>query len=95
MVWPRYSLREVAPAIPTRNTLNPDDMVWHLGLDRIESHTGVVLGKDRAPISKAGNSTFHFDQSHVLYSKLRPYLKQGRGSRRARHHEFMRIGALG
>ena len=76
MVWPRYSLREVAPAIPTRNTLDPDDMVWHLGLDRIESHTGVVLGKHRAPISKAGNSTFHFDQSHVLYSKLRPYLNK-------------------
>ena len=76
MVWPRYSLREVAPAIPSRNSLDPDDAVWHLGLDQIEGHTGVVLGKHRAPASDAGNSTFHFDQSHVLYSKLRPYLNK-------------------
>ena len=76
MEWPRYSLREVAPAIPSRNSLDPDDNVWHLGLNQIEGHTGVVLGKHRAPVSDAGNSTFHFDQSHVLYSKLRPYLNK-------------------
>ena len=76
MEWPRYTLREVAPSIPCRNTPDPDATVWHLGLDRIEGHTGVVLGKHRAPVSDAGNSTFHFDQSHVLYSKLRPYLNK-------------------
>ena len=76
MEWPRYPLREVAPAIPSRNSLDPDDTVWHLGLNQIEGHTGVVLGKHRAPVSDAGNSTFHFDQSHVLYSKLRPYLNK-------------------
>ena len=76
MEWPRYPLREVAPAIPSRNSLDPDDTVWHLGLDQIEGHTGVVLGKHRAPVSEAGNSTFHFDHSHVLYSKLRPYLNK-------------------
>ena len=76
MEWPRYSLREVALAIPSRNSFDPEDTVWHLGLDQIEGHTGVVLGKHRAPVSDAGNSTFHFDQSHVLYSKLRPYLNK-------------------
>ncbi len=76
MEWPRYPLREVAPATPSRNSLDPDDTVWHLGLDQIESHTGVVLSKYRAPVSAAGNSTVHFDQSHVLYSKLRPYLNK-------------------
>ena len=76
MEWPHYTLREVAPATPSRNTLDPNDTVWHLGLDQIESHTGIVLGKHRAPVSEAGNSTFHFDQSHVLYSKLRPYLNK-------------------
>ena len=76
MEWPRYTLREVAPSIPCRNTPDPDATVWHLGLDRIEGHTGVVLGKHRAPVSDVGNSTFHFDQSHVLYSKLRPYLNK-------------------
>lgn len=76
MGWPRYTLREMAPASPSRDTFNPDDTVWHLGLDQIESHTGVVLGKQRALVSEAGNSTFHFDLSHVLYSKLRPYLNK-------------------
>ena len=76
MEWPRYTLREMAPASPSRNTFDPDDTVWHLGLDQIESHTGVVLDKQRALVSEAGNSTFHFDQSHVLYSKLRPYLNK-------------------
>ena len=59
MEWPLYTLREVAPSIPCRNTPDPDATVWHLGLDQIEGHTGVVLGKYRAPVSDAGNSTFH------------------------------------
>ena len=74
--WPRYALRDVAPAIPAENTFEPADLVWQLGLDQIDGHTGVVLRKHRAPASNAGNSTIHFDQSHVLYSKLRPYLNK-------------------
>ena len=76
MKWPRYALRELAPAIPSRSTPHPGEAVWHLGLDQIESHTGIVLTKNRGPLSEAGNSTFHFDRSHVLYSKLRPYLNK-------------------
>ena len=76
MRWPRYALRELAPAIPSRSTPHPGEAVWHLGLDQIESHTGIVLTKNRGPLSEAGNSTFHFDRSHVLYSKLRPYLNK-------------------
>ena len=76
MEWARYTLREVAPAIPNRNSPDSGDAVWHLGLDQIESHTGIVLSKYRAPVSAAGNSTLYFDQSHVLYSKLRPYLNK-------------------
>ena len=76
MDWPRYTLREVAPPIPCRNTPNPDATLWHLGLDQIEGHTGTVLAKHRAPVAEAGTATFHFDQSHVLYSKLRPYLNK-------------------
>ena len=76
MEWPRFALRELAPAIPSRSTPDPSDAVWHLGLDQIESHTGIVLTKNRGPVSEAGNSTFPFDRSHVLYSKLRPYLNK-------------------
>ena len=76
MEWPCYPLREVAPAVSNRNPPDLGDTVWYLGLDQIESHTGTILSKHRAPISAVGNSTFHFDQSHVLYSKLRPYLNK-------------------
>ena len=76
MAWPRYPLREVAPAVPSRYSPDSADAVWHLGLNQIESHTGIVLSKHRAPISAAGSSTHYFDQSHVLYSKLRPYLNK-------------------
>ena len=76
MEWPRYALRELAPAIPSRSTPDPGNAIWHLGLDQIESHTGTVLTKNRGPVSEAGNSTFSFDRTHVLYSKLRPYLNK-------------------
>lgn len=76
MEWPRNPLREVAPARPCQYSLRPDDTIWHLGLDQIESHTGVVLAKQRKPFSAAGTSTFYFDERYVLYSKLRPYLNK-------------------
>lgn len=52
------------------------DKYWVLNLDRIESGTGAVLAKDYASIDMVGNSTFFFDESYVLYSKLRPYLNK-------------------
>ena len=75
-LWPRYLLRVVAPAIPAPSSFDATDLVWQLGLDQIQSHTGVILRKHRARVASAGTSTFYFDQSHVLYSKLRPYLNK-------------------
>ena len=76
MEWPRCALRELAPAIPSQTTPDQGSAIWHLGLDQIESHTGTVLIKNRGPVSEAGNSTLAFDRTHVLYSKLRPYLNK-------------------
>ena len=76
MEWPRHPLRELAPARPCQFSLHPGDTVCHLGLDQIQSHTGVVLAKHRRPLSTAGTSTFYFDERYVLYSKLRPYLNK-------------------
>ncbi len=56
--------------------LSPDEFVWHLTLDQIESHTGNIVNRKRAPASKAGTSTYVFDNGNVLYSKLRPYLNK-------------------
>ena len=76
MKWPRASLGVVAPAERSRRQFGADEQIWHLNLDQIESQTGRILSKLRAPTSQAGNSTLFFDEGNVLYSKLRPYLNK-------------------
>ena len=76
MKWARASLADVAPAERANRAFALDEVVWHLNLDQIESQTGRILVKQRAPVSSAGNSTFVFDENNVLYSKLRPYLNK-------------------
>ena len=49
-------------------------LAFDLGL--VTQHTGLVVDKKIAPAREIGNSTFVFDQTHVLYSKLRPYLNK-------------------
>ncbi|MBN1545886.1 MAG: restriction endonuclease subunit S [Syntrophaceae bacterium] len=76
MTWPTVPLREIAPAQASNIRFSPNDPVWHLTLDQIESHTGYIVNKKNAPASEAGTSTYVFDNSNVLYSKLRPYLNK-------------------
>ena len=54
----------------------PDDEVWSLNLDQVESHSGKVLAKLMLTASDLGPSTHAFDRGTVLYSKLRPYLNK-------------------
>ena len=70
------SLKEVAPSKALKNNFEDDVTLWHLNLDQIESGTGQVNNRLYAPLSEAGNSTHLFDDSNVLYSKLRPYLNK-------------------
>lgn len=76
MTWLTAPLRKVAPAIPAQIAFAPDENVWQLSLDQIESETGEIVGKRYAAASDAGTSTFRFDTGNVLYSKLRPYLNK-------------------
>ena len=47
----------------------------YLGLDQIESQTGKIISY--ASTSREGKSTtFAFNESHILYGKLRPYLNK-------------------
>ncbi len=69
-------LGEVAPAKPISMQKDPDEPVWQITLDHIEADTGKLLKRELKPFSKAGTSTHAFDESHVLYSKLRPYLNK-------------------
>jgi type I restriction enzyme S subunit len=74
--WLRKPLAAVAPPRTSVRRFFPDEPVWHLTLDQIESHTGRVTNKRIAPAAEAGGSTFVFDTGTVLYSKLRPYLNK-------------------
>ncbi|MDP5293554.1 restriction endonuclease subunit S [Oceanimonas sp. CHS3-5] len=77
MSFPTVKLADVAPAKALkRKVTDTSELVWHLNLDQVESQTGRVLKEMIAPISEAGNSTHWFDERHVLYSKLRPYLNK-------------------
>ena len=76
MTWLTAPLRKVAPPVAAKIVFSPDDRVWQLSLDQIESETGEIVGKRYAAAADAGTSTFCFDAGNVLYSKLRPYLNK-------------------
>ncbi|UXV18987.1 restriction endonuclease subunit S [Pseudomonas fluorescens] len=76
MSWLTAPLRKVAPPVAAQITLAPDEEVWQLSLDQIESETSEIVGKRYARAADAGASTFKFDTGNVLYSKLRPYLNK-------------------
>lgn len=76
MSWPLVKLKDVAPARAVSHDFMDSDHVWHLNLDQVEPETGRILQKVFAPSSEAGVSTHGFDERHVLYSKLRPYLNK-------------------
>lgn len=72
--WPTQPLKKVAPEY---NPKIPNDAeYWWLNLDMIESNTGWLIEKVMAKPEEIGNSTSTFDDTMVLYSKLRPYLNK-------------------
>lgn len=64
-----------------RVVVNPDAPLAkelpYLGLEHVESGSGRILNERIAARSSEGRSvTFRFDERHVLYGKLRPYLNK-------------------
>ena len=75
--WPMVKLGDVAPAKPIKpKDVASDSLVWQLTLDHIESQSGKLLKKNIQAYNEAGSSVHWFDDRHVLYSKLRPYLNK-------------------
>ncbi len=77
MSWKRVLIGDIA--IEDRCIVLPDSDEAaarpYLGLEQIESNTGQILSYDLT--SAEGKSiTFAFDETHVLYGKLRPYLNK-------------------
>ena len=58
------------------NTAEADSLTYY-GLEDVESETGRILKAPVELIEDAGKSgSFRFDEHHVLYGKLRPYLNK-------------------
>ena len=72
--WPTNKLQKVAPHKPV--AFQESKSIWLLNLDMIESNTGRIIDYKYTSSDNIGSSTCCFDASHVLYSKLRPYLNK-------------------
>ncbi len=70
----KYRLGDIAPV--SQGMVADNDQYWLLNLDVVESNTGKVLEYVYVDYSQIGASTVSFDQTNVLYSKLRPYLNK-------------------
>lgn len=73
--WRYLSLGEVAPALSLTMPA-ADAVVWNLSLEDIEGGTGRVLLRQTCRVDELGSQKCVFDERHVLYSKLRPYLNK-------------------
>ena len=77
MSWTVAKLADVAPAKPLKvSQINQEETVWQLTLDHIESSSGQLVKKEFMAYSSTGSSTHWFNENHVLYSKIRPYLNK-------------------
>lgn len=72
--WNTKKLKVVAPEYTPQ--IPEEEKYWWLNLDMIESNTGWLIEKVMAKPDEIGNSTSTFDNTMVLYSKLRPYLNK-------------------
>lgn len=73
--WEHLPLGEIAPA-RSLSMLPANTVVWNLSLEDIESVTGRVLDRKTCRVEELGSAKCVFDERHVLYSKLRPYLNK-------------------
>jgi type I restriction enzyme S subunit len=76
VTWKTVSLKEVAPSASADYEPAGGQSVWNLTLDQVESGSGKVLSKTRIDSSQIPTSSQPFDDTNVLYSKLRPYLNK-------------------
>ena len=63
-----------------RQGLHPDDPIASglpfVGVEHVESETGAFNFNNGSRVGSQRSTTFRFDERHVLYAKLRPYLNK-------------------
>lgn len=72
-----WETKKIADIAPVRNYNGViENKVWLLNLDMVESQSGEIIDYLYVEKSTLGSSICSFDESNVLYSKLRPYLNK-------------------
>ncbi len=76
--WPLHELESVVQINKCKSipTLDSNERAWLLNLDMVESDTGKIIDFNMVDLDAIGSSTVKFDDSSILYSKLRPYLNK-------------------
>ena len=70
--WIRQKLGEVVTLDKIQH--KPSKPLPYVGMEDIESNTGNFLGRHEP--KKVKSSTFYFNDTHVIYGRLRPYLNK-------------------
>jgi type I restriction enzyme S subunit len=77
-VWQGFRLNEIC--IEDRRIIGQNESTTsslrYLSLEDIESETGRILANSTDCVNQGKSTTFAFDERHVLYGKLRPYLNK-------------------
>lgn len=73
--WHTEQLGKIAPA-SSEPMPREDRETWNLSLEDIESSTGKIINRKYCMPSELLSAKCAFNESHVLYSKLRPYLNK-------------------
>jgi hypothetical protein len=73
--WPRVKLATVCSQEKSVASSKAEKSLPYLGLENVEGGTGRILLESSNP-QEAISTSFVFDEHHVLYGKLRPYLNK-------------------
>jgi type I restriction enzyme S subunit len=78
VVWAERRLFEICDE--DRNIVAPGSLratdLTYLGLENVRSETGEIVPTEEADPEAGKSMTFEFNENHVLYGKLRPYLNK-------------------
>lgn len=78
MGWPMRVLGDLCKM--DRNTIKPSDpsasKLRFVGVENVDSGTGTFNFETRSRVGEQKSTAFLFDERHVLYGKLRPYLNK-------------------
>lgn len=70
----KLETKKIGEIVDAETKRYSDGGLSYLGMEDIESDTGELLGEPKTESVKS--TTFYFNNAHVLYGKLRPYLNK-------------------